>query len=110
MNCSDWEQQIASEQDSAELDEHLRGCERCREFAGEIEKNRAALIELMAELTIDPAAFAAAGTGCSRDRSAGELDSGCCACAVCAQKFGPASRESEAGPEDRTCSGCQDAD
>ncbi len=54
-NCPDWEQQIASELESAELDEHLCGCERCREFAGEIEKNRAA----MGELTIDPAAFTA---------------------------------------------------
>jgi hypothetical protein len=69
MNCSDWEQQIASELESAELDEHLRGCERCREFAGEIEKNRAALIELMAELTIDPAAFAAV-----RARVRGEIE------------------------------------
>jgi anti-sigma-K factor RskA len=54
-NCSDWEQEIAGELESAQLVEHLEACERCREFAEEIEKNRAAL----GELTIDAAAFTA---------------------------------------------------
>jgi hypothetical protein len=44
MNCPDWEQ------DSAELAEHLKVCEDCREF----ERNAAA----MRELTIAPAEFA----------------------------------------------------
>ena len=54
-NCSDWERQIAGERESAELAQHLDACERCREFAGEIEKNRAAL----GEVVIDAAAFTA---------------------------------------------------
>ena len=55
MNCSDWEREIAVESESAELAEHLKACERCREFAQELEHNAAAL----RELTIPPAAFAA---------------------------------------------------
>lgn len=47
MNCPDWEEQIASEIQSAGLDEHLQGCERCREFAREIEENRKALAEVV---------------------------------------------------------------
>jgi hypothetical protein len=54
MNCSDWEQQIAVESQRAELAEHLKICERCREFARELEQNAVAL----RELTIPPAAFA----------------------------------------------------
>jgi len=54
-NCSDWEQEIAGERESAELVEHLEACERCREFAAEIEKNRAAV----ADVRIDAAAFTA---------------------------------------------------
>ena len=53
MNCTDWEEQIVSETGSAELDEHIRGCEHCREFAAEIENNRKAL----AEVTIPATAF-----------------------------------------------------
>jgi hypothetical protein len=53
MNCSDWEQEIAGESESAALEEHLRGCGHCREFAGELERNRAAL----QAVTIHPAAF-----------------------------------------------------
>jgi hypothetical protein len=43
MNCSDWEQQIAGESESVALAEHLRACGHCREFADELERNRAAL-------------------------------------------------------------------
>ena len=63
-NCSDWEQEIAGERESAELVQHLEACERCREFAGEIEKNRAAL----AELPIDAPAYTAV-----RQRVLGEI-------------------------------------
>ncbi len=52
-NCSEWEQEIASELESAGLEEHLRECEHCREFAQELEKNSAAL----RELPVEPAAF-----------------------------------------------------
>lgn len=45
MNCADWEQQIASELETTELEQHLAACGGCREFAGELEKNRAALCE-----------------------------------------------------------------
>jgi hypothetical protein len=55
MNCPDWQQQIASESQRAELREHLNACEPCREFAQELEKNGAAL----RELTIPATAFAA---------------------------------------------------
>lgn len=54
-NCADWEQDIAAELESAELEQHLQTCERCSEFAQELSKNRAAL----AGLTVDPAAFTA---------------------------------------------------
>jgi len=53
MNCPDWEEQIASEIESKELAEHMQACERCREFARELEENRKAL----AEVTIPAAAF-----------------------------------------------------
>jgi len=43
MNCSDWEQEIAGESESAALEEHLRACGHCRDFAGELELNRVAL-------------------------------------------------------------------
>jgi len=59
MNCSEWEQEIAVESESAELAEHLKACERCREFAQELEQNAAAL----RELSIPPAAFAAVRQG-----------------------------------------------
>jgi len=55
MNCSDWEREIASESGAAGLEAHLQQCARCREFAREIEANRAA----MQQLTVHPAAFAA---------------------------------------------------
>ena len=44
-NCPDWEQDIGGESESAGLEEHLRACGRCQEFAQELEKNRAALRE-----------------------------------------------------------------
>ncbi len=53
MNCTDWEQAIASESESAALEEHLRVCGHCRDFAGELERNRAAL----QAVEIHPAAF-----------------------------------------------------
>src|SRR5260370_3002050 len=53
MNCSDWEQEIASEAASADLEAHLKECDRCREFAREIEQNRAALLSF----EIHPAAL-----------------------------------------------------
>ena len=46
MNCSNWEQEIASESESAGLEAHLKECERCRDFAREIDENRAALLSL----------------------------------------------------------------
>ena len=55
MNCSDWEKEIAVESESAAVAEHLKACEHCREFAQELQKNSAALQELV----IAPAAFAA---------------------------------------------------
>jgi hypothetical protein len=63
-NCSDWEQEIAGETESAGLEEHLGACEHCREFAQELEKNSAAL----RELTVNPAAFDAV-----RRRVVGEI-------------------------------------
>ena len=54
-NCADWEKEIAGESESAGLDGHLETCERCRDFADELEKNSAAL----REFTVAPAAFAA---------------------------------------------------
>ena len=53
MICSEWEREIAGEGESAGLAEHLRGCERCREFARELDANRVAL----RELTVHPATF-----------------------------------------------------
>ena len=53
MNCSDWEQEIASESESASLEEHLRVCGHCRDFAVELERNRVAL----QAVEIHPAAF-----------------------------------------------------
>src|SRR5258708_37098093 len=53
MNCSDWEQEIAGESESVGLEEHLRTCGHCRDFAGEVERNRAAL----QAVEIHPAAF-----------------------------------------------------
>jgi hypothetical protein len=46
MSCTEWEREIAGETESLELDEHLRVCSNCREFAREIAANRAALGEL----------------------------------------------------------------
>jgi hypothetical protein len=54
MNCLDWEREILDESETAELAKHLKACERCREFAQELEHNAAAL----RELSIPPAAFA----------------------------------------------------
>jgi len=53
MNCLDWEQEIAGESESVALVEHLRVCGQCREFADELERNRAAL----QAVAIHPAAF-----------------------------------------------------
>src|SRR6266436_6391385 len=53
MKCSDWEQEIASESESASLEEHLRVCGSCRDFAVELERNRVAL----QAVEIHPAAF-----------------------------------------------------
>jgi len=53
MNCSDWEREIAGESGASGLEEHLAGCERCREFARELDSNRVAL----RELSVHPAAF-----------------------------------------------------
>jgi predicted anti-sigma-YlaC factor YlaD len=53
MNCKEWEQAIASELESSALEEHLRLCGNCRDFAGELERNRAAL----QSVDIHPAAF-----------------------------------------------------
>jgi hypothetical protein len=53
MNCTEWEQEIAGESESVGLEEHLRVCEHCRDFAGELERNRAAL----QAVEIHPAAF-----------------------------------------------------
>ena len=55
MNCTDWEQAIASESESAALEEHLQVCGECRHFAGEIERNRMAL----QGVEIHPSAFEA---------------------------------------------------
>jgi hypothetical protein len=55
MNCADWEREIAGESSAAGIAEHLQGCERCREFAAEMEANRVAL----RGLTVHPAAFEA---------------------------------------------------
>lgn len=49
MNCVEWEREIASESDGAELDEHLAVCPSCREFAREIEANRGAIRALALE-------------------------------------------------------------
>jgi hypothetical protein len=46
MNCSECERQIASELESALLDQHLNECVSCRAFAEEIAANRAALQSL----------------------------------------------------------------
>ena len=53
MNCSDWQQEITAESESVALEEHLRTCGHCRDFAGEVERNRAAL----QAVEIHPAAF-----------------------------------------------------
>jgi len=53
MNCADWEREIASESDNVALGEHLQGCERCQEFAREIEANRVA----MGALNVPPVAL-----------------------------------------------------
>jgi hypothetical protein len=53
MSCAEWEREIASELDSAELNDHLRVCANCRQFAKELEANRAAL----RSLEIDAQAF-----------------------------------------------------
>jgi predicted anti-sigma-YlaC factor YlaD len=53
MNCSNWEQEIAGESESVALEEHLRACGQCREFADELERNRTAL----RAVEIHPAAF-----------------------------------------------------
>jgi hypothetical protein len=53
MNCSEWEKEIAGESESLGLEEHLRVCGSCRDFAGELERNRTA----MQAVEIHPAAF-----------------------------------------------------
>ena len=53
MNCSDWQQEITAESESVALEEHLRTCGHCRDFADEVERNRAAL----QSVEIHPAAF-----------------------------------------------------
>ena len=55
MNCLEWERKIATESESAELGEHLAVCPSCREFAREIEANRAAI----RAVTVDPSVYAA---------------------------------------------------
>jgi hypothetical protein len=64
-NCLDWEQEIAGDSESAELAEHLRACESCREFAQELEKNQTTL----REIGVHPAAFEAV-----RRRVLGEIE------------------------------------
>ena len=59
MNCMEWEREIASESGSVELDEHLAVCASCREFAREIEANRAAI----QALAVDPSAYSALRRG-----------------------------------------------
>jgi anti-sigma factor RsiW len=59
MNCVEWEREIASESESAELEEHLAVCASCREFAREIEANRGAI----RELAIDLSAYSAVRRG-----------------------------------------------
>jgi len=53
MNCTEWEREIARESESVDLEEHLLVCAQCRDFAGELERNRAAL----QAVEIHPAAF-----------------------------------------------------
>jgi hypothetical protein len=43
MNCPEWEREIAGESESVALEEHLDVCGQCRDFARELELNRAAL-------------------------------------------------------------------
>ncbi|HEY6392463.1 MAG TPA: hypothetical protein VIX89_14360 [Bryobacteraceae bacterium] len=43
MNCPEWEREIAGESESVALEEHLQVCGQCRDFARELELNRAAL-------------------------------------------------------------------
>jgi len=64
-SCSDWEQALAGEAEGAEVAEHLQACGRCREFAQELEQNRAAL----GEIAVPPAAFEAV-----RRRVRGEIE------------------------------------
>ena len=64
-SCSDWEQEIAAESESAALAEHLDACGRCREFAQELEENRAAL----GEIAVPSSAFEAV-----RRRVLGEIE------------------------------------
>jgi predicted anti-sigma-YlaC factor YlaD len=63
--CLDWEQEVAGDSESAELAEHLRACESCREFAQELEKNQTAL----RAIEVHPAAFDAV-----RRRVLGEIE------------------------------------
>ena len=53
MNCTEWEREITRESESVDLEEHLLVCAQCRDFAGELERNRAAL----QAVEIHPAAF-----------------------------------------------------
>ena len=55
MNCLEWEREIAIESESAELGEHLAVCPSCREFAREIEANRAAI----RTVAVDPSVYSA---------------------------------------------------
>jgi predicted anti-sigma-YlaC factor YlaD len=63
MNCPEWEREIASDAESAGLEEHLKVCASCRAFAREIEENRAAL----QSLAVDGAALDAVRRGVLAD-------------------------------------------
>ncbi len=53
MSCSEWEHDIASERESAELQDHMRVCANCRQFDRELRANVAA----MRSVAIDERAF-----------------------------------------------------
>ena len=53
MSCMEWEHDIASELESAELQDHMRVCANCRQFDRELRANVAA----MRSVAIDERAF-----------------------------------------------------
>ncbi len=59
MSCVEWEREIAAEAGTPELAEHLTVCSSCRDFAHEVDSNRAAL----QALAVDPAALQAMRRG-----------------------------------------------